>query len=266
MKKLFDSSRPVLKPTDIVQAFTGKNLEELQLPRRAIITFSIGDAKTLLKNAHQKPIKAWSPFRILFPIVNSETIATRCYFGGPNIAALVEELSAFGVHEFVLWGYCGGISNDTTIGDVLVAQGALRQDGVSFHYLDDTDNFVYTNWFHKWQKKAVEAGIRPAMIWSCDALYRETRNKIISFKKMGIHAVEMEVASFYAVCKSKKLKGIAFLVVSDQFRQNRWQPGFLEESFREGTRKLRDFLLEQGILKKNNSRMITEMKNPHAEV
>lgn len=250
MKKLFDSSRPVLKPTDIVQTFTGKSHEELQLPRRAIITFGIGDAKALVKTPRQKPIKAWSAFRSLFPIVHSETIVTRCYFGGPNVAALVEELSAFGVREFVLWGYCGGISDDTNIGDVLVAQGAFRQDGVSFHYLDDTDDFVYTDWFQKWQKKAAAAGIRPAMIWSCDALYRETKRKITSFKKMGIHAVEMEVASFYAVCKSKRLKGIAFLVVSDQFRQNNWQPGFFEESFREGTLKMREFLLEQGVLKK----------------
>lgn len=66
---------------------------------------------------------------------------------------------------------------------------------------------------------------------------------------MGIHAVEMEVASFYAVCKAKRLKGIAFLVVSDIFRQNRWKPGFSEESFKEGTRKLREFFLEHGILR-----------------
>lgn len=165
------------------------------------------------------------------------------------MAALVEELSAFGVREFVLWGYCGSISNDVSIGDILIAKGALRQDGVSYHYLDSTDDFVYTDWFQKWHNKAVASGIHPAMIWSCDALYRETKNKIIRYRNMGIHAVEMEVASLYAVCKSKKLKGIAFLVVSDHFRQEKWQPGFCEESFKDGARRLERFLLEQGMLR-----------------
>lgn len=237
-----------MKPTDIVRTFTQKSTEELQLPRRAIIAFSVTDVKALLTNTHQKPIRAWSGFRNLFLIDNSETIIARCFFGGPNVAALVEELSAFGVREFVLWGYCGGISDDVSIGDTLIAKGALRQDGVSYHYLDSTDDFVYTDWFQKWHKKAIASGIHPAMIWSCDALYRETKNKIISYKKMGIHAVEMEVASLYAVCKSKKLKGIAFLVVSDLFRKGKWQPGFFEESFKDGARRLRAFLFAQGIL------------------
>lgn len=208
----------------------------------------MGDAKSLLKNTHQKPIKAWSGYRSLFRIDNTETVIARCFFGGPNVAALVEELSAFGVREFVLWGYCGSISDDVSIGDILIAEGALREDGVSYHYLNSTDDFVYTDWFHKWHKTAITSGIRHSLIWSCDALYRETRNKINRYKKMGIHAVEMEVASFYAVCKAKKLKGIAFLVVSDHFRKGKWEPGFFKESFKEGTHRLREFLLEQVIL------------------
>lgn len=248
MRNLFDSSPPALRPADIVRTFTKKSFPELALPRRAIITFTIGDAKALLKNTDHKPIKAWENFRNLFWIVDSKTIVIRSYFGGPNIAALVEELSAFGVREFVLWGYCGGISDDVSIGDLLIAKGAVRDDGVSYHYLNNNDEFVYSTWFAKWQKTATTSGITPSMIWSCDALYRETRKKINLFRSKGIHGVEMEVASFYAVCKAKRLKGIAFLVVSDTFRGNRWKPGFFEESFREGTKRLKKFLFEQAIL------------------
>lgn len=248
MRNLFDSSPPVLKPADIVRTFTKKSFAELKLPQRAIITFNIGDAKSLLTNSHYQRLKAWESFRNLFWIADSKTIVIRSYFGGPNIAALVEELSAFGVREFVLWGYCGGISDDVSIGDLLIAKGALRDDGVSYHYLNNDDEFVYTNWFVKWQKTAALSGITPSLIWSCDALYRETRKKINAYKDKGIHGVEMEVASFYAVCKAKRLKGIAFLVVSDTFRGNRWKPGFFQESFREGTKRLKKFLFEQAIL------------------
>jgi uridine phosphorylase len=249
LRSLFDPSSPILKPSDIVQAFTGENPEELRLPRRAIITFSVGDVKAMLKSNHQKPFKAWSGFRSLFRIDNTETVVTRSYFGGPNVAALVEELSTFGVREFVLWGYCGGISDELSIGDVLIAEGALRQDGVSYHYLDSADEFVYTRWFNAWRRVAVASDIRPALVWSCDALYRETKYKVNRYKRVGIQAVEMEVASFYAVCLAKKLKGIAFLVVSDRFNKGKWHPGFFEKPFRDGTLRLRDFLLEQGILR-----------------
>jgi uridine phosphorylase len=251
LRSLFDPSSPALKAPDIVLAITGKKPEELQLPRRAIITFNIGDAKIFLGIKNQKPIKGWTPFRNLFLINDSETIVTRCYFGGPNIAALVEELSAFGVREFILWGYCGGISDDIEIGDLLIAEGALRQDGVSYHYLDNTDDYVFTDWFPKWHEKAALSGIRPAVIWSCDAIYRETKNKISSFKKMGIHGVEMETASFYAVCKAKKLRGITFLVVSDCFKQHKWKPGFFDEAFREGARKMGNFLMNEALLRRN---------------
>jgi len=249
LRSLFDSSIPVLKAHTLVKTFTGRTAEELQLSQRAIITFNLGDVKAIIHNSQQKPIKAWSNFRSLFLIDGSKTIVTRCFFGGPNIAALVEELSAFGVQEFILWGYCGGISEDVALGDLLVAEKALRQDGVSYHYLSNTDEFVAAPWFRPWRTIAVAAGIRPALIWSCDALYRETKNKISAYRKMGIHAVEMEVASFYAVCTARKLKGIAFLVVSDRFDQNTWQPGFLDQSFRNGARMLKDFLLENGILR-----------------
>ncbi len=40
--------------------------------------------------------------------------------------------------------------------------------------------------------------------------------------------------------QSKKLKGIAFLVVSDLFRQNKWKPGFSSYPS-EGIRRLREF-------------------------
>lgn len=234
----------------MVITFTGRKEEELRLPSRAIITFHTGDTKTLLAKVDHKPVKAWLPFRSLFLIENSDTIVARCLFGGPNVAALVEELSSFGVQDFILWGYCGSISDDVSIGDILAAKGALREDGVSHHYLRSTHDFISTPWFESWQQLASASGIRPAMIWTCDALYRETIRKVSAYRNRGIDAVEMEVASLYAVSLSKNLNSIAFLVVSDQFRQRQWHPGFSKESFRNGAARLRDFLLNHGILRK----------------
>lgn len=262
MRKFFDSSPSLLNPVDLVSAFTGKTAEELVLPERVIIVFDSGDLKRILNKKKHRLIDAWLNFRWLYRIEESNTIITRSYFGGPNIAALVEELAAFGVKEFVIWGYAGGIDSQLKIGDVIVAKGALREDGVSYHYIDDAEtdpfgkggmeglsgsDFIYVDWFEEWERHTKEWGFREGIIWSCDAIYRETREKARKYCEAGISAVEMEVASFYAVCTSKGVKGIALLIVSDLLNDEGWTGGFHTKQFQEGVRKLSKFVLEEVI-------------------
>ena len=247
MRRFFDPSPPVLNPVDLVSAFTGKTAEELALPERAIIVFNSGDLKRVLNRKKHRLIDAWLNFRWLYRIEEHNTIVTRSYFGGPNVAALVEELAAFGVKEFVIWGYAGGIDNQLMIGDAIVARGALREDGVSSHYIDDEDTFIYSDWFGEWERHTKEWGFREGIIWSCDAIYRETVEKIRKYREAGISAVEMEVASFYAVCKFKGVKGIALLIVSDLLNDEGWMGGFHTKQFRDGVRKLSKFVLEEVI-------------------
>jgi len=247
LKRFFDPSRPLLAPSDIVSSFTGKSVQELSLPARAVIVFSDGDLKRITKSNQTMVNEAWQPFRTIHHIKKSATVMTKCSFGGPNIAALVEELAVFGMKECVLWGYCGAIRGDMNIGDVIIAKRALREDGVSYHYLEEDDDFVESNWFEKWSCAKDDYGFREGTIWSCDALYRETGEKISRYRERGILGVEMEVASFYAVCRHKGVKGIAFLVVSDTFRDGSWKSGFHTKPFREGIKRLTGFVLNKVI-------------------
>ncbi len=54
--------------------------------------------------------------------------------GGPSTAIAVEELAMCGVHTFIRIGTCGGISLDVRSGDIVIANGAVRQDGTSREY------------------------------------------------------------------------------------------------------------------------------------
>ena len=51
--------------------------------------------------------------------------------GGPSAAIAMEELVACGAHTFIRVGTCGGISLKVKSGDVVIASGAVRQDGTS---------------------------------------------------------------------------------------------------------------------------------------
>jgi uridine phosphorylase len=247
LNSFFDSSPPLLSPRDIVTALTRSAPEALQLPRRAIITFNDGDVGYVLGRAGGKLVESWSPFKKIFLLDGSETVITRCYIGGPGIAALVEEFSAFGVEEFILWGYCGAIDRSLSIGDIVIARGALREDGVSYHYMERDDAVIYPDWFETWEPLAKDRGFRDILIWSCDAIYRETAAKVARYRETGVGAVEMEAASFYSVCDFKGLKGIVFLVVSDLLTGSVWQGGFRTKPFKEGVRGLARFFLSHVV-------------------
>jgi uridine phosphorylase len=249
VRRFFDPTRVVLDPRAIAGALTRKEPHELALPERAIITFNEADLRRLTEDRGASVLDAWAPFRMIRLLSGTSTVVVRSSFGGPNIAVLMEELSAFGVGEFLLWGYCGGMGPDRAVGDVCLAGSALREEGISWHYLEDESDMVSSRWADDWTDTAAGAGFPVVDIWTTDALYRETENKIEACIERGISAVEMEVASFYAVATAKGLKAVAFLVVSDLFNNNgTWTSGFHTRAFREGVKKLARFMKEKAVL------------------
>ncbi len=248
MRRFFDPSSPLLKPADLVCTFTNKRPGDLTLPRRAIITVSGDDTRLLRRKLSCKLLDVWAPFRRIYRFDERQTVLTRTWYGGPNIASLVEELSAFGVEEFCLWGYVGGITKGLAVGDVILASGGLREEGVSYHYLNDQEETVYSPWASDWSPLAAAEGFTQGLVWSCDAIYRETIQKLETYARKGVMGVEMEVASLYAVCAAKGLKGVAFLVVSDLFREGKWTPGFWTTDFSRGARQLGSFLHRHAIV------------------
>lgn len=249
VKRFFDPSPAILTPGSLVGSFTRKTEHELALPERAIITFSNGDLRRLTEREDASAVAAWRPFRAIYPL-SASTVAVNSSFGGPSIAALAEELSSFGVREFILWGYCGGISGSSRIGDLYVALRALREDGISYHYIEDDEEFVSSDWAEEWSSLAGHEGFQGVDVWSTDAIYRETQRKIADYSGRGIAAVEMETASLYAVCRAKGLKAAAFLIVSDLVSTGTWQAGFHTRPFKEGVKRMASFMTQKAILQK----------------
>ena len=55
--------------------------------------------------------------------------------GGPSTAIAVEELVMSGVDTFIRIGTCGGMAEKVIGGDVVIATGAIRQEGTSKEYV-----------------------------------------------------------------------------------------------------------------------------------
>lgn len=232
----------------LVLAFTKKRPEDLSLPQRAVIVFTPADLSALVRRSGATPVAAWLPFRRIYKTAGGGAVLARSQIGGPALAALVEELAAFGVSELCMWGYCGGISEAARPGDVILATAALREDGVSRHYLEEDEALVASPWAADRQASARDAGFLAGTVWTTDAIYRETAGKVARYAQEGVLGVDMETASLYAVCSYKGLKAAAFLVVSDLVRPGAWQSGFGSEELEAGAGRLLAFVEKNVIV------------------
>ena len=55
--------------------------------------------------------------------------------GAPAVAAQLEVLISLGVNEFLSLGTAGGLHPQQSVGDVVVLNDTVRDEGVSYHYI-----------------------------------------------------------------------------------------------------------------------------------
>jgi uridine phosphorylase len=222
----------VVNPSEMVRAFTrqkAKSLEALFLESLALITFSSQDLHGLVQSIQQaSPIEAWSNRNPR--IYRGEGwIAAQAPYGAPGTIMLLEELVAFGVRRTVLLGYCGAIQKKISIGDVVLPMEAIREEGTSYHYLpegekscpDPTIQKKLSNW-----TAMTDLSFHEGTIWTTDAPYRETPEKIRRYRSEGVLGVEMEMAAVFAFGKARGISAGAMLLVSDEIREEGWRIGF----------------------------------------
>jgi uridine phosphorylase len=145
--------------------------------------------------------------------------------GAPIAAGLLEEAIAFGCRKFIACGGCGVLEKEIAVGHIIVASGAIRDEGVSYHYLPPGREIVADErGVHALVNTLNERGVpyRLGKTWTTDAPYRETVNKIARRKQEGCLVVEMESAALMAVAQ---FRGSIFgqaLYGGDDLSGNEW--------------------------------------------
>lgn len=146
--------------------------------------------------------------------------------GSCYIAADIEELSKQGVKKFIIFGNCGVL--DKTIPDcgIIIPTLAFREDGTSYHYVEEGDTILLCDDYKKTFKtvlKKYHFDYREGYVWTTDAFYRETRDKVKYFKKQGAICVDMEASSIAAVCKYLNLSYFTFFYAGDNLDSVEWE-------------------------------------------
>src|ERR1041384_5046473 len=206
---------PILEFDSAPEAFIepSKIIRARDLPEHCVICFFREVIDKVIAEHHAKVMveNKWEdgPHRIYEISYQNQRLA---FFhpgvGAPIAAGLLEEAIAFGCRKFIACGGCGVLEKDIAVGHIIVVSGAVRDEGVSYHYLppgrevaaneQGLNSLVNT-------LKARGIPYRVGKTWTTDAPYRETLKKITSRREEGCLTVEMESASLIAVAQFRNV-------------------------------------------------------------
>jgi uridine phosphorylase len=147
--------------------------------------------------------------------------------GAPVMAAEAEELIALGARRLIAFGPAGGLQRELPAGTVVVATGAIRDEGTSYHYLPAGEEVCADEPLSAALAEAIAARgapVRRGMTWSTDAPFRETRDEVVHHRGRGVLTVDMEAAALFAVASVREVPAAVALVIGDSLAGERWQP------------------------------------------
>jgi uridine phosphorylase len=158
--------------------------------------------------------------------------------GAPYAVMVIENLIAWGAQTLFFVGWCGSISQQVKIGDIVMATSAFIDEGTSRHYEHNENGRSYPSerLTARLSAEMTEAQIKfhSGAIWTTDAIYRETRHKVETYQRLDALAVEMEISSLFTVARYRGVDLCALAVVSDELASFKWRPGFKMKEFKRG--------------------------------
>jgi uridine phosphorylase len=149
--------------------------------------------------------------------------------GAPAAVAVFEELIALGPRKFVSVGTAGSLQKDIRIGDLIVCEQAIRDEGTSHHYLKASKYSRASRHMTERIVKSLNFLKRKHRIgtsWTIDAPYRETLTEVKRYQREGVATVEMEAAALFAVAAYRQVEMGAMFTVSDSLADLEWKPVF----------------------------------------
>jgi uridine phosphorylase len=152
-------------------------------------------------------------------------VLTNFGIGSPQMAALAEELIAWGANRLISLSMAGGLQPDLAAGAVVVCTQAIRDEGTSYHYLSPSKYVDADPDLVERLKGALRgAGIpfTSGVTWTTDGAYQETAEEVRDYQAEGVKTVEMETAGLLAVGKARGVPTATVCVVGDSLARMSW--------------------------------------------
>jgi uridine phosphorylase len=132
----------------------------------------------------------------------------------------------WGVKQLIILSWGGALQKELNTGDIVVNHKALRDEGVSQHYLP-SEKYVSADLSLKanLERQITARGSKftSGSTWTTDAPYRETKDEVLRYQSEGIQVVEMEIAGLFALAQLRKVQAVSVVVVADKLADLSWE-------------------------------------------
>jgi uridine phosphorylase len=163
----------------------------------------------------------------------------------PQAALALEMAFALGVRRVVRVGSCGALDEHVSIGDVILATGAISKEGTSEAYLSKEVPYVACPQLLADRESALGQkglGLHAGLVCSIDAFLKETPEFVAQMQAWNVIGVDMVTSVFFALSHAFHAHSAAALVVSDNLATH--EIGFFSEPFQKAEAKCLEAVLE----------------------
>jgi uridine phosphorylase len=145
--------------------------------------------------------------------------------GAPLAVGFAEEAVAVGITTFVACGGAGALNSEYDLGQVMVVDSALRDEGTSLHYLRPSRTVAADPRGVQVASDVLsELGIDHFVgrTWTTDAMFRETPSRVRRRVEEGCHMVDMEASALMALAHYRDLTLAHILYAGDMVVGEQW--------------------------------------------
>ena len=226
-------------------------LAQAAVPPTVLLTFQQEIAEQFVHETHARPAGNGFSFETSAPmwrgtLGGAPVLIAKLPIGAAAATVAFELLIHCGARTFVMAGNAGSLTPDAPIGGIIVPTGALREEGVSHHYLppdaEPTPDAELTDALVAATEMRGRTA-RTGRVWTTDAIFREMGWKVRQYRAAGILAVEMELAALLALAQVRGVRLAAVLAISDELFHP-WTPGWHVEEFLTGSRAAANIALD----------------------
>ena len=171
------------------------------------------------------------------------------FIGAPYAVMLMESMIVQGVKKVIVLGWCGAVTKDLQVGDLIIPTRSIVDEGTSRNYVQLNGDDPYVEPDESLcklladQAEKKDTSVQQVPIWTTDGVYRETQKKVSHFADHGALAVEMECSALFSVGQFRTIPVAALLVVSDSVASKDWDPGFRNKKFKTARKKAVEIVL-----------------------
>ncbi|MFF8283491.1 nucleoside phosphorylase [Streptomyces albus] len=138
--------------------------------------------------------------------------------GAPAAALVLEQLIALGLPRVITVGTAASLQPDLNPGTTVVCDSALRDEGVSHHYLPPAARITAPGKLTSLLLRQAPHLQRGAT-WTTDAPYRETAAEVTRYRAAGVLTADMEAAAVFAVARHRSIPAGVLLAVADSLTE-----------------------------------------------